>query len=163
MPYLTDSELERSLAVRGDDREDNRSGGGGGVVATLAPIAGGMGAAAVMGFIRARFEDPATGQWLVPGTKWDAEATAFLAAAGAAIGGKWLGLDAQWRTIAAMGAIGIGSHYFGEVARNYGKTGKVDWHVGGGVPPWDPTSFDPTQLASQTDDDAARGLASSGV
>lgn len=163
MPYLTDSEIERSLAVRKNQDEGERESGGGAMAATLAPMAGGMGAAAIVGFIRAKFEDPATGEWNVPGTNWDAEATAFVVAAGAAIGGKWLGLDRQWRTLAAIGAIGVGSHYVGEIARRYGKTGKLDWHVGSGVPPWDPTSFDPTQHASPTDDDAARGLASSGV
>lgn len=164
MPYLSDSQLEHSLAVRPRNRDEDAvvdSGGPG--LGALAPMAGGMGAAAVIGFVRAKFEDPATGEWRVPGTTWDAEATAFVASAAVAFGGGYFGLDRQWRTIAAVGAIGIGSHYFGEVARRYGKTGKLDWHVGGGVPPWDPTSYDPTQFAAPYDDQAAEGLASSGV
>jgi len=162
MPYLTDSQIEQSLSRRSNEDERETSSGGASL-ATLAPMAGGMGAAAIVGFVRAKFEDPATGEWKVPGTDWDAEATAFVAAAATAIGGGYVGLDRQWRTIAAIGAIGIGSHYIGEVARRYGKTGKLDWHVGGGVPPWDPTSYDPTQFSAPYDDDAARGLASSGV
>lgn len=164
MPYLTDSELEKSLSLRPTRGEDDRDAGGGPTIGSFAPMAaGGMGAAAVVGFVRAKFEDPSTGEWRVPGTSWDAEATALVASAAFALGGGYIGLDRQWRTIAAIGAIGIGGHYFGEVARRYGKTGKLDWHVGGGVPPWDPNSYDPTQFAAPYDDIAAEGLASSGV
>lgn len=163
MPYLSDSQLEQSLALRPRGKDDDDRDGGGASFGALAPMAGGMGAAAVIGFVRAKFEDPATGEWRVPGTTWDAEATAFVASAAVAFGGGYVGLDRQWRTIAAVGAIGIGSHYFGEVARRYGKTGKLDWHVGGGVLPWDPTSYDPSQFSAPYDDAAAEGLASSGV
>jgi hypothetical protein len=161
MPYLSNNQLQESLAVRdnGDEREERSSS----PHVSIVPIAGGMGAAAIIGFVRAKFEDPATGQWNLPGTQWDAEAVAFVTATSLAFGGKFIGLGSQARTFAALGAIGIGSHYFGEVARRYGRTGKLDWHVGGGVPPWDPTSFDPTQFANPHDDDAAGGLASSGV
>lgn len=163
MPYLTDAELQQSIEVLGgsekiDKREDGELN-----IAALGPMAGSMGAAAVVGFVRAKFEDPNTGQWNVPGTSWDAEATAFLVTAALAIGGSFVGVDREWRSAAAVGAIGIGSHYLGEIARRYGKTGKLDWHVSGGVPPWDPTSFDPTQFAGPHDDVSAQGLASSGV
>lgn len=162
MPYLSNSQVQESLAVRNnsDDRPERDSSF---ASVSMVPIAGGMGAAAIMGFVRAKFEDPTTGQWNVPGTPWDAEAAAFVTATALAFGGKYVGLGGQARTFAALGAIGIGSHYFGEVARRYGRTGKLDWHVGGGVPPWDPTSFDPTQFAAPYDDQAAAGLASSGV
>ena len=165
MPYLTNSELEQSLAIRPQrDEDDAPSERGGPTIGSFAPMAaGGMGAAAIVGFVRAKFEDPATGEWRIPGTNWDAEAAAFVASTTIALGGGYVGLDRQWRTIAAMGAIGIGSHYLGEVARRYGKTGKLDWHVGAGVPPWDPTSYDPTQFSAPYDDPAAQGLASSGV
>lgn len=161
MPYLSDAEIraELSRVERKDEamsRGDEESG------PSVLPLVGGMGAAAVVGFIRSKFEDPATGQWNVPGTTWDAEATAFVALAAVAFGGQYVGLEG-WKSYAALAAIGVGSHYAGEVGRRFGKTGKLDFHVGSGVPPWDPTSFDPTQFAGPYDDDAARGLASSGV
>ena len=48
MPYLTDSELERSLAVRqrGQDRDETDDTSTS-IVSTVAPIVGGMGAAAI--------------------------------------------------------------------------------------------------------------------
>lgn len=162
MPYLEDAEIQAALARAGRStgearlaREDESI--------SIVPMVGGMGTAAIVGFIRSKFEDPVTGQWNVPGTTWDAEAAAFVALAAIAFGGQFVGLDG-WRSYAALGAIGVGSHYAGEIARRFGKTGKLDFHVGGGgVPPWDPTSFDPTQFASPYDDAQAEGLASSGV
>ena len=162
MPYLTDDEIRTQLS-----RVERNDGGGlaltdDGESVSALPMIGGMGTAALVGFIRAKFEDPVTGQWNVPGTTWDAEATAFIALAAVAFGGQFVGLGG-WRPYAALGAIGVGSHYAGEIARRYGRTGKLDFHVGGGVPPWDPTSFDPTQFNAPYDDESARGLASSGV
>lgn len=160
MPYLSDAELQSQLSrVARTDDSDSRSDAG---PTSIVPVLGGMGTAAAMGFLRAKFEDPVTGQWNIPGTQWDAEAVAFLALLGVAFGGSYIGLG-EFRGYAALGAVGVGCHFAGEVARNYGKTGKLDFHVGAGVPPWDPTSFDPTQFAAPYDDDAARGLASSGV
>lgn len=162
MPYLSDAQIQAELArVERRDAEsiERRSSDEGlGIV----PMVGGMGTAAIVGFVRSKLEDPVTGQWNVPGTTWDAEATAFVALAAIAFGGHYIGLEG-WRSYAALGAIGVGSHYAGEIARRYGKTGKLDFHVGGGVPPWDPTSFDPTQFAAPYDDPQAEGLASSGV
>ena len=167
MPYLSDAELEAQLnRVERKDSElaqyKERDGSFGlGVM----PVMGGMGMAAAVGFVRSKFEDPNTGEWNVPGTRWDAEAVAFLALAGLAFFGHHVGM-ADYRGYAALGAIGVGSHYAGEIGRRYGRTGKLDFHVGGGnggVPPWDPSSFDPTQFTAPYDDEAARGLASSGV
>lgn len=163
MPYMTDEQISAELA-RVERRESDRlarreEAEGLGFV----PMVGGMGTAAIVGFIRSKFEDPATGQWNVPGTTWDAEATAFVALAAIAFGGQFVGLDG-WRPYAAVGALGVGSHYAGEIARRFGKTGKLDFHVGGGgVPPWDPTSFDPTQFGAPYEDTASEGLSSSGV
>lgn len=162
MPYMTDEKIRAELARV--ERNDNASVERRDESETLGivPVVGGMGTAALVGFIRSKFEDPNTGQWNVPGTSWDAEAAAFVVLAGVAFGGQFIGLDG-WRPYAALGALGVGSHYAGEIARRYGKTGKLDFHVGGGVPPWDPTSFDPTQFGAPYEDTASEGLSSSGV
>lgn len=165
MPYLSDAELSRELSRVEPSQAIERSNG---TALEVVPLLGGMTAAAAMGFLRAKFEDPSTGQWNIPGTKWDAECVAFLACASVAFGGQYLGLG-EYRSYAAVGAMGIGFHLAGELGRGFGKTGKLSFHVGGprigdgGVPPWDPSSFDPTQYAAPYDDDAARGLAASGV
>lgn len=161
MPYLSDAELQSQLSRvdrSGDPDRDSDA------PSSIVPMLGGMSTAAAVGFLRSKFEDPATGQWNIPGTRWDAEGVAFLALLGVAFTGQYIGLG-PYRGYAALGAIGVGCHYAGEVARNFGKTGTLDFHVGGngGVPPWDPSSFDPTQMAAPYDDEAARGLASSGV
>lgn len=159
MPYLSDAELRSEL---------ERSSGGTLTVShsddpvAWTPVLGGMSAAALIGFLRSKLEDPNTGQWNLPGTKWDAEAVAFLALIGIAVGGTYVGLG-EYRKYAALGAIGVGSHFAGEMARRYGKTGQLSFSVGEGLPPWDPTSFDPTQLSSPHDDSQAQGLSSSGV
>jgi hypothetical protein len=163
MPYLSDGELQHSIERLGGGREIDRKDEGEVNFAALGPMAGSMGAAGVVGFVRAKLENPSTGQWNVPGTDWDAEAVLFLVSAAVALGGSFVGVDSQYRSYAAIGAIGIGSHYLGEIGRRYGKTGKLDWHVGAGVPPWDPTSYDPTQFSAPHDDAQAHGLASSGV
>jgi hypothetical protein len=157
MPYLSDAEL--SGLVRVDPASDSADGG---ESPSVIPMLGGMSTAALMGFVRAKFEDPATGQWNIPGTSWDAEAVGFIALAAVAFGGQYIGLG-EYRGYAALGAIGVGCHYAGEVARNFGRTGKLDLHVGGSGPQWDTTSFDPTQFGSPTADTAARGLSESGV
>src|SRR6186997_3158267 len=118
MPYLSDAELQSQLSRV--DRNDSESRTDSPGPASIVPVLGGMSTAAAMGFLRAKFEDPATGQWNIPGTKWDAEAVAFLALLGVAFGGSYIGLGA-YRSYAALGAVGIGCHYAGEVARNFGK------------------------------------------
>ena len=162
MPYLSDAELPAELS-RAEPMEEAPAEFGA-LTSSIVPAIGGMGTAAAMGFLRSKFEDPLTGEWNIPGTKWDAEAVAFLALLGLAFGGQYVGLG-PYRSYAALGAIGIGCHFAGEVGRGFGKTGQLHFRVGtnGGVPPWDPTSFDPTQYAAPHDDDAAKGLASSGV
>jgi hypothetical protein len=158
MPYLSDAELSELARVEPSETAIEAA------TPSVMPMLGGMTTAAVMGFVRAKLEDPATGQWNIPGTRWDAEAVSFLALAAVAFGGQYVGLD-DYRGYAALGAIGVGCHYAGEVARNYGRTGKMDFHVGGngGVPPWDPSSFDPTQFGDPYADAQARGLSESGV
>lgn len=162
MPYLSDAQIQAELArvERSDAAAIERHRGDEGL--GIVPMMGGMGTAAIVGFVRSKLEDPVTGQWNVPGTTWDAEATAFVALAAIAFGGQFVGLDG-WRSYAALGAIGVGSHYAGEIARRFGKTGKLDFHVGGGVPPWDATSFDPSQFGAPYEDQQSEGLSSSGV
>lgn len=161
MPYLSDAQIQAELArVERSDSSIDRSDGGESL--GIVPMVGGMGTAAIMGFVRSKFEDPATGQWNVPGTTWDAEATAFIALAAIAFGGQYVGLEG-WKPYAALGALGVGSHYAGEIARRFGKTGKMDFHVGGGggVPPWDPSSFGAEFDAHSAG--ANEGLPASGV
>lgn len=163
MPYLSDAQLRDQLArVERSDELAQSDEDSGPLGVGILPMVGGMGAAVVLGFVRSKFEDPNTGEWNLPGTKWDAEAVAFVTLCGIAFGGQYVGLGA-YRGYAAIGAIGVGGHYAGEIGRRYGKTGKLDFHVGGGVPPWDPSSYDPTQYAAPYDDMSAQGLASSGV
>lgn len=158
MPYLSDAELRGELARS----ETSLAAPSAGDSMNWAPVLGGMGAAAAVGFLRSKLEDSSTGQWNIPGTKWDAEAVAFLALLGLAVGGQYVGLG-EYRSYAALGAIGVGSHFAGELGRRYGKTGQLSWNIGAGLPPWDPTSFDPTQLTNPYDDAQAQGLGSSGV
>ena len=161
MPYLSDAELRSQLAQSESSSLATSHDSPGDAVA-WAPVLGGMGAAAAVGFLRSKLEDPATGEWNLPGTKWDAEAIAFLALLGIAVGGSYLGLG-EYRKYAALGAIGVGSHFAGELGRRYGKTGQLSLNVGAGLPPWDPTSFDPTQLGDPYADAQAQGLDTSGV
>jgi hypothetical protein len=161
MPYLNDAQLREQLAQAGRSNADIVPYDDNDAPLGVMPLICGMGAATVMGFIRSKLEDPNTGEWNLPGTRWDAEAVAFAALCGVAFGGQYVGLD-QWRGYAALSAVGVGSHFAGEVARRFGKTGKLTL-VGSGLPPWDPTSFDPTQFPGMNDDAQARGLASSGV
>jgi hypothetical protein len=158
MPYLSDAELSELARIDSSDESLAEPD----LAQSLVPVIGSMGAATVVGFVRSKLEDPNTGEWNVPGTKWDAEAVVFGALLSVALWGQHLGL-AEYRNYAAFGAVGVGSHFAGEVARRFGKTGKLDFHVGGGVPPWDPTSFDPTQNGDPYADPQARGLSASGV
>lgn len=158
MPYVSDAELAALANTSSSDvsRPEPES------VLGVVPLASSLGIAGVMGFVRSKLEDPSTGQWLVPGTQLDAEAALFALCAGVAFGGKYVGLG-EWSRLASLGALGIGGHLMSEVGRNFGKTGQLSFTVGSGVPPWDPTSFDPTQLGNPYDDEQSQGLSSSGV
>lgn len=161
MPYLSDAELGEQLArVERQESSPARSSDDAG----LSPIAvlGGLGAAGLVGVLRGKFADKATGEWKVPGSNWDAEAAIVTVLGLIAIGGSHVGLG-QYRTMAALGALSVGSHYLGEIGQGFGRTGELKLTVGHGVPPWDTTSFDPTQYAGPHDDLSAKGLGSSGV
>jgi hypothetical protein len=147
MPYLSDAELTQLARVEPSEQSESSA------VGSVVPMIGGMATAGLIGFVRAKLEDPATGQWNVPGTRWDAEAVTFLALSAVAFAGQYVGLG-EYRNYAVLGAIGVGCHYAGEVARNFGRTGQLDLHVGGsGVPPWEAPGFDPSQYG-----EASRGL-----
>lgn len=147
MPYLSDAELSQLARVEPSEQSEQSS------VGSVVPMLGGMATAGVIGFVRAKLEDPATGQWNVPGTRWDAEAVTFLALSAVAFAGQYVGLG-EYRNYAVLGAIGVGCHYAGEVARNFGRTGQLDLHVGGnGTPAWESPGFDPSNYG-----EASRGL-----
>lgn len=135
MPYLSDAEIAE--LSRGDQRGGELAvvSGDDSVGTSALAAAGSMGSAALVGLIRSKLENPATGEWFVPGTRWDMEGVLFMALAGVAVGGKYLGLEGA-RSYAALGAIGVGSHYLGEVARRFGRTGKLDFQSVGVEMPW---------------------------
>lgn len=167
MPYLTDAELTHQLALRTEKKPQGDDSNAAVEVAALAlsplPMLGGMTAAGVVGFLRSKFGNATTGEWKLPGTKFDAQAVLTGALAGVAFFGKHIGVDPEWRGLAAMSAFGIGSHYLGELGAHYGRTGQLGWTVGEGVPPYDTTSWDPTQHGDTHSDPQARGLSMSGV
>lgn len=152
MPYLSDAEL--SGLVRVDPASDSADSG---AMPSVVPMLGGMSTAALMGFVRSKFEDPITGQWNIPGTRWDAEAVGFLALAAVAFAGQYVGLG-EYRGYAALGAVGVGCHYAGEVARNFGRTGQLSFHVGGGGSQWESPSFDGSQFGGAAAEAPSRGL-----
>jgi hypothetical protein len=168
VPYLSDAQLTQQLALR-DQPKDGQDASGNAAVEVAAmtlsplPMMGGMGAAGVVGFLRSKLGNPTTGEWKVPGTPLDVEAGLAGVLTLVAFFGKHLGVDQQWRGMSAVAAFGIGSHYFGELGKKYGKTGQMDWSIGSGVPPFDPTSWDPTQHADPHADPQAMGLSASGV
>lgn len=167
MPYLTDEQLSMSLAKasREDEKEDESDDSAGVLGASIAPLPalGGMAFAGVVGLLRSKLGDAATGEWKVPGTKWDAEGTLALGLAAVAYLGRFVKVPREYQGLCAVGALAVGGHYLGELGRQFGRTGELGWSVGAGVPPWDPTSYDPTQFSDPFADPQARGLASSGV
>lgn len=163
MPYLSDAELSAELArVERSERAIEPEGSD--AAAGLGPIAfvGAFGAAGLVGFLRGKLADKASGQWKLPGSNWDAEAAIVALLGMIALGGKHVGLG-EYRGMAALGALAVGSHYLGEVGQQFAKSGELRLTIGHGVPPWDPNSYDPTQYAGPHDDLSAKGLGSSGV
>lgn len=137
---------------------------------TVMMVIEGVGGAMGAGWARGKWGDPATGQWLIPGTEIDVELFAFVGLVGVSLVGDQVGLKA-FQPHARNLALGVGAHYFGQVARLAGKTG--DWNliaggtgrpaIGHGLPQYDPTSYDPTQFAAPYDDPVASALSASGV
>lgn len=122
------------------------------------PLAGSLAVAAMMGFVRSKLEDPATGRWTVPGTNWDAEGVLFALTTAVAFGGKYVGLG-EWSRLASLGALGIGGHFMSEVGRQFGKTGQLSLQIGS-QPAWDGLTFDASALDSAPAANAAQGLSS---
>lgn len=161
MPYLSDAELQEQLSrvERSESSSLTHSEG-----LELGPVAfvGGLGAAGLVGLLRGKLADKSTGEWKVPGTNWDSEAVIIGLLAFLAIGGKHVGLG-EYRGMAALGALAVGSHYLGEIGQQFARTGQLKLTIGEGVPPWDPSSFDPTQFGAPHEDAQSRGLSESGV
>lgn len=169
MPYIPAEEL--AIIQR-----DARSGGESSALSPPQPSAytlpgklmmmgEGLGSAAAVGWLRGKFEDPATGQWNVPGTTVDWELLGVFGLTSVALAGDAVGLG-KLSPHAVNAAVGVGGHYVGQVMRKFGRTGEFALVAGThthGLPPWDPTSYDPTQFASPYADQQAAGLASSGV
>lgn len=137
-------------------------------------------AAASFGFARGWYEDQATGQWNIPHTTIDVELATILLLVGVALLGVYYRPINAYAQHAANAGAGILGHYTGQLARKAaknrkatGKWGKFSMVAGvpgvsgspgiGELPQYDPTSYDPTQFSSVTDDPVAAALASSGV
>ena len=131
-----------------------------GLTNKLLTVGEGLGGAAVVGFARGKMEDAATGQWNIPGTTIDIEAVVVLGLAGVALAGDAVGLSKMQEHAANLCA-GVGGHYVGQIARKYAKT--KSFSMVAGLPPYDPTSYNPTQYAAPYDDPSASALASSGI
>lgn len=78
-----------------------------------------VGAAIVTGFVRGKMED-STGAWNIPGTTVDIEMVGGLALVGAALSKKVFG---KHSTDALVAGAGVLSHYAGQLARKFAKTG----------------------------------------
>lgn len=86
-----------------------------------------LGGAAAMGFVRGKMEE-ADGTFNIPGTTVDAEAITGLALVGVGLADL---LRDHSKHALYVGA-GILSHYSGQVARKYAKTGTLSLVAGGG-------------------------------
>lgn len=121
---------------------------------------------AAIGFLRGKFEDPATGTWNLPGTQVDIEMLALVALAGVALAGDSFGLK-KYQGHAAAVAAGVGGHYAGQVARKFARTGKLSLVAGapsvGALPQYDPVSYNPTQYSAPYGDPVDQALSSAGV
>jgi hypothetical protein len=136
MPYMSDTELAEQISHAGHTTELARPAADGDMFgASMMGAAGSMGTAALIGLVRSKLEDPATGEWNVPGTHWDMEACAFLVLSLGATLGQYIGIEGA-RGYCALGAIGVGSHYMGEVARRFGHTGELSWNTSSPQPQW---------------------------
>jgi len=78
-----------------------------------------VGAAVVVGFVRGKMED-STGAWNIPGTQVDIEMVGGLALVGAALSKKVFGKHSSDALVAGAGVL---SHYAGQLARKFAKTG----------------------------------------
>ena len=119
-------------------------------------------AAGAVGFARGKFEDKTNGQWNLPGTTVDVELLTVAGLAALAVGGDASSAIKPYVPLLADAASGVLGHYVGQIGRKYAQTGKFTL-IAGGLPPYDPTSYNPTQMAAPYDDPSAAALASSGI
>lgn len=87
-----------------------------------------VGAPALLGFVRGRMEKDGK-SFVIPGTQIDMELAAGLALAGAGL------MDAfgKYDQDALMAGYGCLAHYFGQLGRNYGKTGEFSLVAGDSI------------------------------
>lgn len=123
------------------------------------------GAATAVGFLRGKMEKP-DGSWNIPGTPIDWEAVIGLAGVGLALSD----LAGKQTDFVLNASNGVLSHYMGQVARKWAKTGTFslvagDDMVGDYLPPayGDPTSYVPRQISSPYADPAALALSRAGM
>lgn len=171
MPFMSDKDLaiiKTTLQRKDEEIEKCKSSLKVADLTTRAlSIGEGLGGAAAVGYLRGKHEDPATGQWNVPGTTLDVEMLIVAGLAGVALAGEALGLE-KFQTHAANICAGVGGHYAGQLGRNMARTGKFALvagtaPVGSSLPQYDPNSFNPTQTAAPYDDPVAESLAQAGV
>jgi hypothetical protein len=165
VPYVSDAELMKLDTKIEKQKEKLSVLGGQSAMANLVDLGAAALGAGGFGFLRGKMEDPATGQWNVPGTTVDVELATVLSRSAIAVGGNKIGLK-PLQPIAARLAPGIIGHYAGQVGRKAGRTGEFSLSAGssiGSLPQYDPTSYDPTQFSAPYDDPVAAALASSGV
>lgn len=87
-------------------------------------LAVGLSAAGAVGFLRGKTEK-SDGTWLIPGVPVDWELAGFAVLAGAAFAGRFVGLKPKHEEFATIAALGVGSHYVGQVTRNLAKGAKL--------------------------------------
>lgn len=125
------------------------------------------GSAFGIGYLRGTKEDPNTGAWNIPNSTIDIEAALTVVLAGGAFAASYSDKFKQYSNWAALGAMGIGAHYFGQIGRKLGRTGKWNTVAGvpgiGALPQYDPVSYNPTQFSAPYGDPVASSLSSAGV
>jgi len=93
-----------------------------------------VGGGALIGFVRGKLEDKASGQWELPMVK-GVDAELLIGAGGALlafVGARHLGgFDKDLSRVSS----GILAHYAGQVARKYASTGTLTVFAGAGEPP----------------------------
>ena len=126
-----------------------------------------MGSSFGFGYLRGTQEDPNTGAWNVPNSTVDWQAAATLALASGAFAASYKKETAPYANYLCLAAIGVGCHYFGQLGRKMGRTGKFTTIAGvpgiGALPQYNPASYNPTQFSAPYSDPVASSLASAGV
>ena len=84
-----------------------------------------VGASAVLAFVRGKFEQ-ADGSWNIPGTPVDIEG----AVGAGLVAGSFFKAFGEYDADAGSAGVGILSHYAGQLARKWSKTGKFSLVAG---------------------------------